>query len=62
MLKAEGRAWKAHRLAWQLAHGELPAGVRIVQTCHNAACCRPECQRAPGGHQRRPAAAQAPSA
>ncbi len=52
MLKAEGRAWKAHRLAWQLAHGELPAGVRIVQTCHNAACCRPEHLVATKGDQR----------
>ncbi|MGH9130699.1 MAG: HNH endonuclease, partial [Acidimicrobiales bacterium] len=43
VLKVKGTLWKAHRLAWSLDRGiEPPAGVPILQTCQNRACCRPE--------------------
>jgi hypothetical protein len=29
----------AHRVAWILAHGSIPAGLEIGHTCHNSRCC-----------------------
>jgi integrase len=37
-----GRARPAHRVAFELTHGPLPAGSRVSQTCGEHDCCRPE--------------------
>ncbi len=33
---------RAHRAAWILAHGEIPAGMQVLHTCDNPACVRLE--------------------
>jgi len=43
-----GRRWRhylAHRVAWLLERGELPRGARVVQTCGNRRCVRPDHMR-----------------
>ena len=37
----EGKAHDAHRLAYKLAHGPIPAGQVVRHTCHNRACVNP---------------------
>ncbi|MGH7022786.1 MAG: HNH endonuclease signature motif containing protein [Caulobacteraceae bacterium] len=32
----------AHRLAWQLANGPIPAGMLVLHRCDNPRCCNPE--------------------
>jgi hypothetical protein len=31
----------AHRVAWELAHGPIPEGLRVRQSCGNRLCCNP---------------------
>jgi hypothetical protein len=31
----------AHRVAWELAHGPIPEGLRVRQRCGNRLCCNP---------------------
>ena len=31
----------AHRVAWELACGPVPEGVRVCQKCGNRLCCNP---------------------
>jgi hypothetical protein len=31
----------AHRAAWTLARGPIPAGLRVLHSCDNRACCNP---------------------
>ena len=35
-----GRTFKAHRVAWSLANGEIPAGMDVCHKCDNRACVR----------------------
>lgn len=38
----QGKSVAAHRLAWELAHGQaIPAGMIIDHRCHNRACVNP---------------------
>lgn len=37
-----GRWHYAHRLAWQIAHGVVPAGMYICHSCDNPGCVRPD--------------------
>lgn len=39
----------AHRIAWFLTHGEIPAGAVIRHTCDNPPCCNPN-HLVPGTH------------
>jgi hypothetical protein len=42
-----GRFWSkgshvyAHRFAWQLVNGEIPAGMKVLHSCDNPPCCNP---------------------
>ena len=35
------RNFKAHRLAWILAYGEIPKGALVCHRCDNPPCCEP---------------------
>ena len=36
------KSWAAHRLAWHLVKGPIPAGMNVLHKCDNAACCNPD--------------------
>lgn len=35
------RLQSAHRLAWAMVHGRVPAGVQVLHRCDTGACVRP---------------------
>ena len=37
-----GKNWRAHRLAWHLAVGEISIGVWVLHTCDNTLCVNPD--------------------
>lgn len=37
----DGRLTKAHRVAWILTHGPIPAGLFVCHHCDNKPCCNP---------------------
>ena len=34
-----GKTWKAHRYAWTMANGAIPAGAEVRNECGNRLCC-----------------------
>ena len=34
--------WQAHRVAYTLAHGEIPEGKVVMHSCNNRLCCNPQ--------------------
>lgn len=32
----------AHRVAWEVTYGPIPAGLSVLHRCDNPACCRPD--------------------
>lgn len=41
-IKVGGIGILTHRYAYQLAHGEIPAGMSVCHRCDNPLCCNPE--------------------
>ena len=41
-LRVNGRALYAHRLAYELYRGPIPAGDWVLHRCHNPRCVRPD--------------------
>lgn len=40
-LRVNGRLYYAHRLAYEVSQGPIPAGLVIDHACHNRACVNP---------------------
>ena len=45
-----GRPLRAHRMAYEVAKGDIPEGMHILHSCDNPKCCNPAHLR-PGTHQ-----------
>lgn len=42
LMRVGERNVPVHRLAWELAHGPIPAGMLVLHTCDNRRCCNPD--------------------
>lgn len=40
-MTVNGRQMLCHRLAWEFAHGHIPAGMVVCHACDNPPCCNP---------------------
>lgn len=41
-ITVNNRSREAHRVAWELAHGPIPAGQHVLHACDNTRCVRPD--------------------
>lgn len=41
-LNRKPRRLLAHRYSWELANGEIPAGLHVLRSCRNKLCVRPD--------------------
>jgi hypothetical protein len=41
-LSVDGRLTRTHRIAWELANGPIPEGMKVLHKCDNPPCCNPE--------------------
>lgn len=41
-LAFEGRPQRAHRAAWEVSRGPIPAGAHVLHRCDNPPCVRPD--------------------
>ena len=37
----QAKVWRSHRVAYQLAKGDIPQGLLVRHTCDNRLCCNP---------------------
>ncbi len=37
----DGKLQKAHRVSWEMAHGEIPEGISVLHACDTPACVNP---------------------
>lgn len=37
----KGKHSRAHRVAWEISHGEVPEGSMVLHRCDNTLCCNP---------------------
>lgn len=40
--RRQGRAWMAHRISYERAKGEIPAGMDLDHLCRNPSCINPD--------------------
>lgn len=38
---ADGKEWRANRIAWHLSNGPIPGNLKVCHRCDNPACCNP---------------------
>lgn len=42
MVGFDGKLYLAHRVAWALCNGSIPAEIMVCHTCDNPPCCNPK--------------------
>lgn len=40
-VNVHARQTMSHRVAWEVTHGPIPAGLTVLHTCDNPPCCNP---------------------